>query len=89
MRADISAGSGESVSNVIAVSVTHGAQMAAHASASRSDACRTFGPQSLMAMTVATDDPRGTTMSNVLSEVASFYQHAATDAAEEHRRQAP
>jgi len=28
-------------------------------------------------------------MSNVLSEVASFYQHAATDAAEEHRRQAP
>jgi hypothetical protein len=42
-----------------------------------------------MAMTVATDDPRGTTMSNVLSEVASFYQHAATDAAEEHRRQAP
>jgi hypothetical protein len=42
-----------------------------------------------MAMTVATDDPRGTTMSNVLSEVASFCQHAATDAAEEHRRQAP
>jgi len=40
-------------------------------------------------MTVATDDPRGTTMSNVLSEVASFYRHAATDAAEEHSRQAP